>query len=246
MRHVSLSLHTKVRQKVQECIEAASDYYDRKFSMPLIVFDVTGRDAGRAHIYDWSVDFNRVLLVENEEDFLERTVPHEIAHLIDYKVNPKNFECIAGTKRKLHGQTFKFIMTHVLGAKDANRCHTYDTSNTRRKKNTVKYQYRCTCGCDNIIELGHKRHRLEQELPGSYRLRGHNNAQLAYLSQRRPINPVVQSQRPKPTQSNKDTARTIFATSHNRGDFISACSKAGIKNTTASTYYQNFKSGQWK
>lgn len=163
---VSIALKKRVHAKVTECMAKASKYYGRPFKMPSISFKVRGTTAGYAR-GDREVDFNAVLLVENEEDFIARTVPHECAHIIDYIVNPQNHERqhIGWTrtgrprysKRDVHGPDFRFIMERVLGADDSTRCHSYDVSNARVKKKTT-HVWVCN-DCGTKMHLGPKRHK---------------------------------------------------------------------------------------
>lgn len=120
--------------------------------------------------------------MENQEDFIARTVPHEVAHLIDYIVNPQNFQSsltltrtgrYKRSKRDLHGADFKFIMTTVLGCNDGDRCHTYDTSNAAvKRRRAANYIWICKEDPSIEMELGPKRHRKQQIGLTTYRPRG--------------------------------------------------------------------------
>jgi len=254
---VTKEVRQRVESKIREGLDKAKAYYGHGFDMPKIQYTKRGTTAGTANHRTWTVNFNPILLMENQDDFIERTVPHELAHLIDYKVNPHNFESdvkwtgrgYRRTKRNIHGADFKFIMERVLGADDATRCHNYDVSRAAIKKST-SYEYRCTCGCGKITTLGAKRHQKEQAHPGTYWLRGHGKAKLELVNGSTSTAMTAAAQTPVPpsphNRSNKDIARDIFQSVGGvRGDFIKHCEAAGIKKVTASTYHHNFKSGKW-
>jgi len=163
--HVPAEVRKRVEAKLHEGIAKAEAFYNRKFKMPSIDYNLRGRTAGTAHGPTNHLSFNATLLMENLEDFIDdNTVPHELAHLIDYIVNPQNHESEIvwtrrgprRTKRDVHGADFKFIMETVLGTSQSNRCHTYDTTNSTVSK--TMYMYKCSCGCDETSLFSGKRH----------------------------------------------------------------------------------------
>jgi hypothetical protein len=117
------------------------------------------------------------------------------------------------------------------------------------------------------MELGEQRHRKMLTGQTRYWMRGcGRHAGYTFNGQDAPmarptVDPVrelerlrraAQDQEPtittrvKRTGSNKDKARDAFRQcGDNRGAFISLCESAGIKKTTAGTYWHNFKSGKW-
>lgn len=157
---VTREIKDRVEAKLRESIALAESHYGQSFKFPSVIYTKRGRVAGTADIRAWEVNFNATLLMENIEDFIARTVPHEMAHLIDYQLNPSNFEGGWGRKRSVHGPTWKRIMT-IIGAENS-RCHSYDTTNSRVKKGRQnKHVYVCkTCGKE--MKLGAQRHRKMQ------------------------------------------------------------------------------------
>ena len=83
----------------------------RHFSPPTVDFSLTGRIAGRAYIDSWKVKYNVELFEHNRTDFLDRTVPHELAHLVARTLYPF---CTS------HGQHWRTVMER-LGVKDITR-----------------------------------------------------------------------------------------------------------------------------
>jgi len=262
---VTAEVKARVLSKIEDGIKRANEFYSTcTFGMPTVKFNQRGMTAGTATGALWEVNFNPILLMENQDDFIEQTVPHELAHLIDYEVNPINHQTevkwtrrgYRRTKRNIHGADFKFIVERVLGADDSTRCHNYDVSRAKVKKRGVKYLYRCTCGCNTETTLGPKRHANEQRNPGSYWLIGHGKARLDFIAvdHQKPL--TVAASAPKKTTTShkrsvgdgsiKEQARTIFNQNSQRGTFITTCmERLGMKKTTASTYHYNFNSGKW-
>ena len=99
-------------------------------------FKLKGRVAGKAWYSGRRLSFNLLLAKDNLLSFLNETVPHEVAHLYQMKMNPDS---------KPHGQEWKYIMN--LGGYDARRCHNYDMQSVKSatKKREI-FEYICGCG----------------------------------------------------------------------------------------------------
>lgn len=169
---VSKELKQRVEAKIQECINIAEAHYDRTFPMPKITYTLRGTIAGTATDATYTINLNAVLLNENQQTFIDRTVVHEFAHLVDGIVNPETRERGYGRKRSVHGPSWKNIMIR-FGA-EPSRCHTFDVSNCKTK-NTSKHVWKCGCG-QGEIALGPKRHAKQLKVAGGtngYYLRGH-------------------------------------------------------------------------
>lgn len=156
MTKVSNNIKERIEAKICECIDIAENAFGRKFPMPQIDYTVRGTVAGYAYDHQYRVNFNPILLNENVDDFIARTVPHEFAHLVDGIVFPETRD--RRGKRSVHGPTWKRIMM-MFGA-DPSRCHSYDTSNANMKKKN-KFEYRCA-GCGGTVVLGPVRHKKQQ------------------------------------------------------------------------------------
>ena len=173
------NIKQRVEAKLRASIKIAESHYNQTFRYPRILYTKRGTTAGTADTRAWEVNFNATLLMENVEDFIARTVPHEMAHLIDSQLNPQNFEGgfqmtrngrLKRAKRSVHGYTWKAIML-VLGA-PTSRCHSYDTANARVKKGRgAKQVWVCrTCGVE--MKLGPQRHARMQSGRARYWMRG--------------------------------------------------------------------------
>ncbi len=158
---------TLVRERVEQCFQVAEKAYERGFKRPVVIFKKRGTVAGTATPARWQLNFNNTLLNENVEHFVKQTVAHEVAHLICNVIyeGGKTFR-VRGERRSPHGRNWKTVMV-VLGV-SADRCHTYDTTNSkvgRRKQKT--YTYHCT-GCKRDLEMGAIRHKKQQSGQTSY------------------------------------------------------------------------------
>lgn len=140
--NVSKQLKEKVQRKIEECISIAKRQWTSvDFDYPIVKYNVRGTTGGKASRVSWMVDFNPVLLIENEDDFISQTVPHEIAHLIARKL---------WSNIKPHGREWKLVMT-IFGAKPR-ATHSYDIS--RVQVRTVnKFMWTCEC-CGSDIPVG--------------------------------------------------------------------------------------------
>lgn len=164
--NVPKEVRDKVEAKLRKCIKLAEDHYGQKFTFPTIEYKLRGRTGGTANSRDWKVNFNSVLLMENGDKFINRTVPHELAHLVDYQLHPENFFSGRGRKQTIHGWTWKSIM-RLFGA-PTTRCHTYDTTNSKvRTRRITKHIWVCGCG-EVEIKLGPKRHKNQLNSPSGY------------------------------------------------------------------------------
>jgi SprT protein len=140
----ALSLMQAVNAKVSECLAKAELKYGKSFPFPTVRYTLTGVVAGRAYYYQHKIDLNATLLAENQQDFINRTVPHEVAHLIAYRVY--------GDKIRPHGKEWASVM-QTFGL-EASRCHSYDVTRSRRGKS---YTYKCKCKTHQLSSIRHKR-----------------------------------------------------------------------------------------
>lgn len=123
---------------------------------PNIEYTLRGTTAGTAHSGKWEININPVLLIENIEDMLDQTIPHEVAHLIADRVY--------GHTIKPHGKEWKSVMV-ALG-KRPDRCHSYDVANARVRQ---KSRYRYTCKCDQGVHCGPTVHNRVQNNRSEHR-----------------------------------------------------------------------------
>jgi SprT protein len=130
---LSKALRTKVEKKLMACLEVARAHYNRPdLTMPEIRWDVKNTDGGRASHHGNYVRFNLVLCVENEEKFLNTTVPHELAHCIAGTLYWDSVLKETGKRMRPHGKQWKEVM-EVLKV-PAKVTHSYDVTSIERPK----------------------------------------------------------------------------------------------------------------
>ncbi|MDF1528408.1 MAG: SprT-like domain-containing protein [Sedimenticola sp.] len=143
------ALQKEVERLSLQLLTTAGKHFGKAPGKVHIKFDLTGKAAGMAlfpHRATPVIRFNALLLTENQEDFLKRTVPHEVAHVI-----ARNF---FGKRIKPHGPEWREVM-HLFGA-EASRCHNYDVSRSTRRK-LKRFNYRCECRTHELSSIRHNR-----------------------------------------------------------------------------------------
>ena len=151
---MNLSIHIKhrVTAKLEQSIALIKAKYGVSLTMPEVRYDLRGTTAGQAFYKTWIIRLNAVLLLENVDDFIERTVPHELAHLACDKIYPEAHIRIRGAKREPHGLRWQEIM-RALGVSEVTRCHSYDTTNSKViKSNSRQVPWHCSA-CDHKFLL---------------------------------------------------------------------------------------------
>ena len=127
-------LHIDALEKLKQTFDKAAFVFGRAFAIPRVTFDLRGKVAGTADCTTNHIRLNDVLLSENGGDFIEKTIPHEAAHLIA--------RAIYGRGIRSHGVEWKGVMRR-LGLVPT-RCHTYDTTNAT-VRNVAKGSVYCAC-----------------------------------------------------------------------------------------------------
>ena len=130
---LSKELRTKVEKKLLECLKVARAHYKRDdIPMPEIRWDVKNTDGGRANHAGNYVRYNLILCVENEEKFLDTTVPHELAHTIAGFLFYDKVLRETGKKMRPHGKEWKEVMG-VLST-PPKVTHSYDCTSIQKPK----------------------------------------------------------------------------------------------------------------
>jgi SprT protein len=116
---------------------------------PLLKFDLRGQAAGQAvwrRIGRPVLRFNLDIARRHPTDFVERTVTHEVAHLL-------TAACHGRTRP--HGAEWRAVMAY-LGVPDPSRCHDYslDEAKVRRQR---RWAYVCACSRHLLSTTLHKR-----------------------------------------------------------------------------------------
>ncbi len=143
------ALQKEVEQQVRQLLITAGNHFEKDPGQVDIKFDLTGKAAGMAvfpHRAKPVIRFNALLLNENQEDFLKRTVPHEVAHII-----ARSF---FGKRIRPHGTEWRQVM-QLFGA-EASRCHNYDVSRSSQRR-LKRFPYRCECRTHELSSIRHNR-----------------------------------------------------------------------------------------
>lgn len=128
-------LVARVENKVLETYLCAQKLFRTNFELPQVTFDVTNRVAGLAYRQVNRLDFNPILLAENGDNFINRTVPHECAHAFAFVLYPM--------AKRYHGPEWKYIM-RALGL-EPSTCHSFSIENTTTRIHPRNYVYICAC-----------------------------------------------------------------------------------------------------
>lgn len=141
---VPLFLQQHVMRTLREKLALAERKLEQPFSEPTISYKQRGTTAGSAYLKEWEIRLNPSLLIENKEHFIDEVVPHELAHLLVFRVFGR--KGIAP-----HGKEWKWMMQHVLEV-TAKRTHNFAVTTVKSK--TFRYH----CACEMTHELTIRRH----------------------------------------------------------------------------------------
>ncbi|NRB25375.1 SprT family zinc-dependent metalloprotease [Shewanella sp.] len=133
--------HQQIAEQVLDCYRQAEAQLQRTFPRPEIQFTLRGKSAGTAHLQLNLLRFNATLLFENHQTFIDQVVPHEICHLLAYRLYGKV---------KPHGKEWQALMIEIYQLEPATT-HTLNTESVAGKT----FDYLCDCGS---IPLSVRRH----------------------------------------------------------------------------------------
>ena len=152
MTHTPEEIMRLAIKTVRAAEQRARDFYAIRLPGAVIDFSLRGRCAGQARVERGGATLlrlNLTLLKENLADFLEQTIPHEVAHLV------VNWQSRQKSKRpRPHGSEWQLVMQNCYGLQPA-RCHTYRTTPARIVPRNVLY--RCGCREHRLTGIMHKR-----------------------------------------------------------------------------------------
>ena len=145
----------ELKDATEKVYQTAERVYGRNFSRPRICVNLRGATAGLARIvlgYS-EIRYNEALYLANKEQFISRTVPHEVAHLLVYE--------LYGRRMKPHGLEWQTVCRKI-GMTDIERCHDYDVTGlvTRRSR---PYLYSCGCKQFHLTVTIHRRIMMGQK-----------------------------------------------------------------------------------
>lgn len=129
-------LQTKAETEILNAYCKAQNLWPSKiFTLPTIEFTLRGCCAGKAFYYENLIKLNNQLLEENHAKFIARTPGHEAAHLISF--------ALYGDAGRGHKTNWKNTMISL--GYEPSRCHSYDTSKAKIRRNNSRIIGNCAC-----------------------------------------------------------------------------------------------------
>ena len=103
---IPIAIQQAVMRSLREHLAKANLKLERRYAEPTLVYQQRGTSAGTAWLEKNEIRLNPVLLLENQQAFIDEVVPHELAHLLVWQ----HFGRVAP-----HGKEWKWMMEGVLG-----------------------------------------------------------------------------------------------------------------------------------
>ncbi len=249
---VTNEVKARVRATLETCVAKANARYpNQTFRYPTVKYTKRGTTAGTANDSTYSINLNAVLLMENVDAFMGRTVIHEFGHLVDGIVNPNTRYRTWGRKRSLHGPTWKAIMRMLGGP--TTTTHSYDTTNSKvKKRGQAKHVWTCSCGSEaGTMKIGAIRHnKMIAPGPVKYWMRGHKHHTYTYVGVEGAAPPVARTL-PKAANAARRTPKKVTKLDKCRDAFslvssrelmiLTFMSVAGCTQAGAATYYAKIR-----
>lgn len=138
-----IALQQAVMRALRQALERANLALKTNYPEPTLLYQQRGTAAGTAWLEPWEIRLNPILLLENQQAFIEEVIPHELAHLLVWK----KFGRVAP-----HGKEWKWMMEQVLGV-PARRTHQFEVQSVRSRT----FAYRCQCQQHQLTVRRHNR-----------------------------------------------------------------------------------------
>ncbi|PIJ49067.1 SprT family protein [Erwinia sp. OLTSP20] len=138
-----LALQQTLLHALRENLLRANQQLEKHYPLPHLSYNQRGMAAGTAWLEKWQIRLNPVLLMENQQAFIEEVVPHELAHLLVWK----HFGRVAP-----HGAEWKWMMESVLRVR-ARRTHQFAVTSVR----SHSFPYFCLCQQHQLTLRRHNR-----------------------------------------------------------------------------------------
>jgi SprT protein len=102
---IPIAIQQAVMRSLREHLAKANLKLERRYAEPTLVYQQRGTSAGTAWLEKNEIRLNPVLLLENQQEFIDEVVPHELAHLLVWQ----HFGRVAP-----HGKEWKWMMEACL------------------------------------------------------------------------------------------------------------------------------------
>ena len=140
-----IAIQQAIMRSLREKLAQANLKLGRNYPEPKLVYQQRGTSAGTAWLESYEIRLNPVLMMENQQAFIDEVVPHELAHLLVWK----HFGVPA---RRTH----QFELESVRRNTFPYRCQCQQHQLTVRRHNRVvrgEATYRCVkCGEPLVAE----------------------------------------------------------------------------------------------
>ncbi len=156
-------LTDRIKGAAEKAVRRAEAIARRYYAIDLppadIAFTLRGRCAGQARLHPndrMELRFNLALLAENSDDFLSRTIPHEVAHLVVFwRARGQN------RRPRPHGPEWQQVMCDCF-RQDPLRTHAYRTTPARIVRRS--FRYACNCREHFLTAIRHNRMSRHRQL----------------------------------------------------------------------------------
>lgn len=137
-----MNFTAQIEDKILETYLRAQAVYGRTFDLPALALNIRStKIAGQANYQQNLIKINPAFLQHDPDMVINRTVPHEAAHLLCHAIYPHS--------KQHHGPEWKSV-ARAIGTSDE-RCHTMTLPGTRPNV------YKCRCKTWQISNLIHRR-----------------------------------------------------------------------------------------
>ncbi|XKM13785.1 SprT family zinc-dependent metalloprotease [Orbaceae bacterium ac157xtp] len=141
---IPIHLHNQVITCLRKNLLLASHFFNISFNEPSIKYLNKGSIAGSAYLNKWEIQLNTNMLLENQQRFINEVIPHELAHLIAFKIYGKV---------KPHGKEWQHIMQTIF-LLEPNRTHKFKIPITTKR---ATFHYACECQTHELSVIRHNR-----------------------------------------------------------------------------------------
>lgn len=240
--HAKTELEHRAVAETKRYFEVARKLFNVEIPDVPVSFDIFSAGmAGQACYSPVRIRYNSPMMHLNGDDFINRTIPHEVAHIVA--------KYVYGRCQK-HNPNWRHILRRI-GGTDLNRCHTMNTEGLGTKRARASFNY--WCGCPVPISVGPKVHANIQNGIKGYSCRTCRGPlqKIKWIVDGAPVLKAAAHQNlpvhapSAETGTKKDRARALLNQhpSYTRGQMIELfMQKLEMGKAGASTYYQMLKS----
>lgn len=158
-------LRNKAKEVIAFYTELGNELFKSDMRKPQIDCTLKGKCGGQYDPSKHSIRVNMVLFSENYDDYIENTLPHEMAHAFQRHIHGR-IDYRTGRRIMPHGREWKTIMYQF--GKTPSTTHNYNVDNSTQRTVAREYVYSCNCRSYDFTII---RHRRAQRQEGMYSCR---------------------------------------------------------------------------